>query len=175
MRKVRTIRLFRVPNNKRRLCILLRNARSIAIGNNTLTIRTFLVSSPQFPLPPACKASLRFLFLQAHRETKAHFADTGVPSQRKSSDSFRFRRAAFFQSLKSKVGLAAKAAALRINLNIQGCGVVRDGQTSPHRPRLVVSRSTYPPLFPSPHASNFVIGTAVINTHKKGLYKRVCR
>jgi hypothetical protein len=34
---------------------------------------------------------------------------------------FRFRRAAFYQSLKSKVGLAAaKAAALRMNLNIDG-------------------------------------------------------
>jgi hypothetical protein len=42
--------------------------------------------------------------------------------------------------------------------------LVRDGQTSPHRPRLVVSRSTCPPLSPSPHANSFVIGTAVINT-----------
>jgi hypothetical protein len=43
--------------------------------------------------------------------------------------------------------------------------LVRDGQTSPHRPRLVVSRSTCPPLSPSPHANRFVLGTAVINTH----------
>ena len=43
--------------------------------------------------------------------------------------------------------------------------LVCDGQTSPHRPRLVVSRSTCPPLSPSPHANSFVIGTAVINTH----------
>ena len=43
--------------------------------------------------------------------------------------------------------------------------LVRDGQTSPHRPLLVVSRSTCPPLFPFPHANIFVIGTAVINTH----------
>ena len=42
---------------------------------------------------------------------------------------------------------------------------LRDGQTSPLRPRLVVSRSTCPPLSPSPHANSFVIGTAVINTH----------
>ena len=34
-------------------------------------------------------------------------------------DQFRFRRAAFYSSVKSKVGLiAAKAAALRINMNI---------------------------------------------------------
>jgi hypothetical protein len=39
--------------------------------------------------------------------------------------SFRFKRVAFYQSLKSKVGLAAaKAAALRINLNVEGCGIV---------------------------------------------------
>jgi hypothetical protein len=135
---------------------------------------------------------LRLLFLQAHRETEAHFTAAGMSSHRIQSDSFRFQRAAFYQSLKSKVGLAAaKAAALRINLNVEGCGIVaapvhapshapllpllqspspprslvRDGQTSPHRPRLVVSRSTCPPLSPSPHANSFTIGTAVINTH----------
>jgi len=37
--------------------------------------------------------------------------------------------------------------------------------TSPQRPRLVVSRSTCPPLSPSPHANSFILGTAVINTH----------
>jgi hypothetical protein len=43
---------------------------------------------------------------------------------------------------------------------------VRDGQTSPHRPRLVVSRSTCPPLSPPPHANSIVIGPAVIkHTH----------
>ena len=52
---------------------------------------------------------LRLFFLQAHRETEAHFTATGVPSQRYQSDSFRFKRVAFYQSLprKSKVGLAA--------------------------------------------------------------------
>ncbi len=43
--------------------------------------------------------------------------------------------------------------------------LVRDGQTSSHRPRLVVSRSTCPPFPPPPSANSFVIGTAVINTH----------
>ena len=38
---------------------------------------------------------------------------------------FRFRRAVFYNGLKSKVGLAAaKTVAMRINLNIDGCGVV---------------------------------------------------
>jgi hypothetical protein len=43
---------------------------------------------------------------------------------------------------------------------------VRDGQTHPHRPRLVVSHSTCPPLSPPPNANSFVIGPAVIkHTH----------
>jgi hypothetical protein len=68
---------------------------------------------------------LRLLFLQAHRETEAHFTAAGMPLQRNQSESFRFKRAAFYQGLKSKVGLAAaKAAALRINLNVQGCSIV---------------------------------------------------
>jgi hypothetical protein len=66
---------------------------------------------------------LRLIFLLAHRETEAHLTAAGKSSQRNQSDSFRFKRAAFFQSLKSKVGLAAaKAAALMINLNVEGCG-----------------------------------------------------
>jgi hypothetical protein len=58
---------------------------------------------------------LRLLFLQAHPETEAHFTAAGMPSQRNQSESFRLKRAAFYQGLKRKVGLAAaKAAALRI-------------------------------------------------------------
>jgi hypothetical protein len=36
---------------------------------------------------------VRFVFLQAHRETEALFTATGMPSQRNPSDSFRFKRA----------------------------------------------------------------------------------
>jgi hypothetical protein len=37
-------------------------------------------------------------------------------------DQFRFRRAAFYTSLKSKIGpIAAKAAPLRINMNTDSC------------------------------------------------------
>ena len=47
-----------------------------------------------------------------------------MPSQRNQSDVFRLS-AAFYQLLKSKFGLAAaKEAALRINLNVEGCGIV---------------------------------------------------
>jgi hypothetical protein len=43
--------------------------------------------------------------------------------------------------------------------------LVRDGQPSPHRPRLVVSSSTCPPISPPPHVNSFVLGPAVINAH----------
>jgi hypothetical protein len=42
--------------------------------------------------------------------------------------------------------------------------LVRDGQTSSHMPRLVVSHSVCPSLSPSPPAHSFIIGPAVINT-----------
>jgi hypothetical protein len=134
---------------------------------------------------------LRLLFLQPHRETEAHFTTAGMPTQRNQSESFWVKYAAFYQGLKSKVGLAAtKTALLRINLNVQGCSIVAspmhfpsppppsftqspspprslvcDWQTSPHRPLLVFSRSTCPPISPPPLANSFVLGPAVINTH----------
>jgi hypothetical protein len=47
--------------------------------------------------------------------------------------------AAFYQSLKSKVGLAAaKAAALRIKLNVEGCGIVADPVNAPSRAPLLL-------------------------------------
>ena len=48
--------------------------------------------------------------------------------------------------------------------------LVCGGQPSPHKPRLVVSHSTCPPLSSSPHAHSFVIGPAVINTHTRGAH-----
>jgi len=95
---------------------------NISIGNNTLTIRTFLFSPPFSALPPACTANFCVFFFY---RPEAHFNATGMLSQRNQSDLFRFKRAAFFQSLKSRVGLAAaKAAASRINLNIEGCVII---------------------------------------------------
>jgi hypothetical protein len=82
---------------------------------------------------------LRLLFLQVQRETVAQFTAAGMSSQRNQSDSFRFKRAAFYQSLKSKVGLAAaKAAALRINLNVEGCGIVAAPVHAPSRAPLLL-------------------------------------
>ena len=98
----------------------------LPIGNNTLTIRTFLFSQRSFSTSIRMHGEfLCLLFLQAHRETEAHFTAAGMSSQTNNSEAFRFKRAAFYNGLKSKVGLAAaKAAALRINLNVQGCGIV---------------------------------------------------
>jgi hypothetical protein len=82
---------------------------------------------------------VRLLFLQAHRETEAHFTATGMPSQHNQSDSFRFKRAAFCQSLKSKVGLAAaKAAASRINLHVEDCGILAAPVHAPSRDPLLL-------------------------------------
>ena len=62
-----------------------------------------------------------------------------MSSQRNQSDSIRFKRTAFYQSLKSKVGLAAaKAAALRINLNVEGCGIVAAPVHAPSRAPLLL-------------------------------------
>ena len=94
-----------------------------------------------------------------------------------------------------KFEAATKAAALRINLNVEGCGIVAAPVHAPSRGLLLFplllshtiplprvhkcvmaivhsgfgsfSRSTCPPLSPSPHANSFVIGTAVINTHTR--------
>ena len=45
---------------------------------------------------------LRLLFLQAHRETEAHFTAAGMSSQTNNSEALRFKRAAFYNGLKSK-------------------------------------------------------------------------
>ena len=135
-----------------------------------------------FQPPSPNGAFLRLLFLQAHRETAAQFTELGMQAQQQ-CDSFRYRRAAFYNGLKNRVGLAAaKAAALRVNLNINGCSIVapparpsqssraslidtllspfalaartlvRGGPTRPQRPRLVASHSTRPPSSNPPRA-----------------------
>jgi hypothetical protein len=78
--------------------------------------------------------SVRLLFLQAHRETDRFFADSGVQLARPTSGQFHFRRAAFSVQLKSKIGnILAKAAALRITLNIDGAPITSRSHT--HRTR----------------------------------------
>ena len=72
---------------------------------------------------------VRLLFLQAHRETDHFLAASGVQL---AQTNFHFRRAAFFSPLKSKVGhILAKAAALRILLNIDGAPIASRSHTHP--------------------------------------------
>jgi hypothetical protein len=67
---------------------------------------------------------VRFLFLQTHRETDRFFASSGAQLAQSTSGLFHFRRVAFSSQnsqIKSKVGRTlAKAAALRINLDLDG-------------------------------------------------------
>ncbi len=51
---------------------------------------------------------VRLLFSQGHRETDRFFSDSGVHLAQSTSGQFHFRRAAFAQQLKSRVGLARK-------------------------------------------------------------------
>ena len=64
----------------------------------------------------------RLLFLQAHRETTKYFEAHGRQlAQNTHLDTFHFKRATFYNAIKSNVGLVlAKAAALRITLNLDG-------------------------------------------------------
>jgi hypothetical protein len=73
---------------------------------------------------------IRLLFLQAHRETDRFFAASGVRPAQHTSGLFHFRRAAFSSLLKSRVGtILAKAAALRITLNLDGAPITSKSHT----------------------------------------------
>jgi len=74
---------------------------------------------------------IRLLFLQAHRETDRFFAASGVQSAQSNMGAFfHFRRAAFSSLLKSRVGsILAKAAALRITLNLDGVPITSKSHT----------------------------------------------
>ncbi len=75
---------------------------------------------------------VRLSFLQAHRETDRFFAASGVELPQHDRGQFHFRGAAFAQQLKSRVGLAlAKAAALRITLNLDGAPITSKSHTHP--------------------------------------------
>ncbi len=77
---------------------------------------------------------IRLLFLQAHRETDRFFAVSGVQSAQSNlgATCFHFRRAAVLNQLKSKCGLVlAKAAALRVTLNLDGTPIASNSHTYP--------------------------------------------
>ena len=73
-------------------------------------------------------------------KTEAHFTAAGMSLQTNNSEALQFKYAAFYNGPKSKtVGLtAAKAAALRINLNVQGCVIVATPMHAPSRTPLLL-------------------------------------
>jgi hypothetical protein len=75
---------------------------------------------------------IRLLFLQAHRETDRFLAASGVQLAQPNRGLFHFRRAAFSVTLKTQVGSnLVKAAALRVNLNIDGAPITSKTHTHP--------------------------------------------
>ena len=75
---------------------------------------------------------IRLLFLQAHRETDRFFAASGVQLAQSDRGFFHYLRAAFSSMLKSRVGnILAKAAALRITLNLDGAPITSKSHTHP--------------------------------------------
>jgi hypothetical protein len=102
---------------------------------NTVLI-IIIVPLTLFPLPAIASTSGRLncefvllLFLEAHRETNRFLAASGV--QLAQTNLFHYPlRSAFSSQLKSEVGnILAKAAALRINLNIDGVPVASRSHT----------------------------------------------
>ena len=72
------------------------------------------------------------IFLQDHRETDRFFATSGLQLPQTQHGMFHHRRAAFATQIKAKVGSnLAKAAALRINLNIDGAPITSRTHTHP--------------------------------------------
>ncbi len=75
---------------------------------------------------------IRILFLRAHRETDHFFAASGVLSVQSDRGFFHYRHTAFSSMFKSRVGnILAKAAALRIMLNIDGAPIASKSHTHP--------------------------------------------
>ena len=76
---------------------------------------------------------IRLLFLKDHRETDRFFAASGVQSaQHNSGGIYTFKCAAFLTQLKAKVSSSlAKAAAMRVNLNIDGAPITSRSHTHP--------------------------------------------
>ena len=75
---------------------------------------------------------IRLLFLQSHRETNRFFETSGVQPAQSNHGTFHYRRAAFLRQLKSKIGSSlAKAAGMRVNLNIDGAPITSRSHTHP--------------------------------------------
>ena len=108
-----------VPLTLSPLCLLL----LVRLGK---TSQSFLIQIPYGRLH--CEF-VCLLFLRAHRKTDRFLAASRIQL---AQSHFHFRRAAFSSQLKSKVGnILAKAAALRIMLNIDGAHIASRSHTHP--------------------------------------------
>ena len=75
---------------------------------------------------------IRLLFLQTHRETDRFFTTSGVQPVPWNRGTFHFERATFLGQFKTKIGSSlAKAADLRVNLNIDGVPITSRSHTHP--------------------------------------------
>ena len=75
---------------------------------------------------------VRLLFLQTHRETDRFFTASGVQLPQPDRGYFHFLRSVFLPQFKSRVGLIlAKAAILRITLNLDGAPITSTTHTHP--------------------------------------------
>ncbi len=103
---------------------------------------------------------VRLLFLQAHRETDRFFAASGVQLAQSDRGQFHFRRAAFSSQIKSRVGnILAKAAALRITLNIDGEPIASKSHTHPsHSQTSRLLTSSFSLGVPVPRATQCICG-----------------
>ena len=75
---------------------------------------------------------VRFLFLQAHRETDRVFTGSGVHLAQQNRGDFHYRRTVFSSQLNAKtVSILAKASSLRLILNIDGSPILSKSHTHP--------------------------------------------
>jgi hypothetical protein len=168
--------------------MLLHSARSKAIGNNTLTIRTFCFLPAITSTSTPCTANFCVFFstgppgergaLHCHWNAIATQPIGLVPFQSRgilpvAEEQSRTRggqsggitdqpqcRGLWHSSSPSALSLSRSPSSPTPSFTQSPSpprSLVRDGQTSPHRPRLVISHSTCPPLSPSPHANSFTI------------------
>jgi hypothetical protein len=118
-----------------RLCILLRSAKITAIGNN---------QNISFLPAIVCTSTsmhgefLRLLFLQVHRETEAHLTATGMSSTQPIG-LVPFQASCILpvdeEQSRTRGG---QAVALRINLNVEGCGIAAAPVHAPSRAPLLL-------------------------------------
>jgi len=137
----------RVPTTSMRPCALLRRARLTTTANSTLTTRT-LVSCLRLRAHPRMHGEfLRLLFLQAHGALHR--------PRNASATTLRFFSLpprGVLQWLEEQSGSGCgKAAALRVNLNINGCSIVAPPARSSRSSCACLTDSVLSHSLPMPH------------------------